>query len=805
MNVCTVWLTCGIALAGVLLAGPGAHLGARERQARPICISGVYPHLAAFSANGECGIGAVVPWAGRLWFITYPPHHTTGGPDKLYEIDPDLKLRIRPESVGGTHAGRMIHRESNQLIIGPYFIDAEGGVRAADVRKKLTGRMTAVMRHLTDPANKVYFYDMEGKVYEVDVHTLEVVKLFERPAPGDHGKGGYTAQGRVVIANNGERGARRGENVGALAEWDGKHWRVVERRQFCEVTGPGGIHGSPDEQSPLWATGWDRRSVILKLLDGGVWHTYRLPKASQCCDAAHGWYTEWPRIREIEPGRCMMDMHAMFYDFPRDFRAGGTAGLRPIATHLRMAVDYCHWNGRVVIASDDTSIMRNPPAGQSQSNLWFVKADELNRLGPPAGWGGPWLHDRVRAAAPSDPFLIKGFTRRCLHLASESPKPGAAAVTFTLEIDRDGSGKWSTYRTISVPPAGWAYHIFPADFDACWIRLRADKDCTATAVFHYSSPRRAGRKAAAVGREAKLFQGLADIGLQCARSEGIVRPAGGDNRNLQFLARTIGDDGEVCPPVLYEVDERMKFHRVDDAGRAAVVTKKAGIKRDFTVDEASVILSKKGRRYRLPKGGAAYDRPLASGRPRGLREVVTERSLLNCHGTFYEVPRADSAGLAAIRPIATHGKQISDFCTWRGLLVMAGARAEAEGDGHLFRSGDGVGLWFGVVDDLWKLPKPTGVGGPWRETRVKAGSPSDPYLMTGYDRKRVELSHDAAGPVGFTIEVDAIADGTWWPYRAIRVPPGKTVGHEFPDGFSARWVRVTADRDCTATARFVYE
>jgi hypothetical protein len=62
--------------------------------------------------------------------MTYPPHETTGGPDKLYSIAPDLTMTIHPESVGGTHAGRMIHRESNQLILGPYFISADGKVRA---------------------------------------------------------------------------------------------------------------------------------------------------------------------------------------------------------------------------------------------------------------------------------------------------------------------------------------------------------------------------------------------------------------------------------------------------------------------------------------------------------------------------------------------------------------------------------------------------------------------------------------------------------------------------------------------------
>ena len=124
-----------------------------------------------FSSSGECGIGAVVPWAGKLWMITYPPHEPRGGRDKLYAVDSQMNVEIRPESVGGTHACRMIHRESKQLIIGPYFIDAQGRVRAADVHK-LVGRLTAVARHLTDPAHKVYFYDMEGAVYEVDVHSL---------------------------------------------------------------------------------------------------------------------------------------------------------------------------------------------------------------------------------------------------------------------------------------------------------------------------------------------------------------------------------------------------------------------------------------------------------------------------------------------------------------------------------------------------------------------------------------------------------------------------------------------------------
>jgi hypothetical protein len=37
------------------------------------------------------------------------------------------------------------------------------------------------------------------------------------------------------------------------------------------------------------------------------------------------------------------------------------------------------------------------------------------------------------------------------------------------------------------------------------------------------------------------------------------------------------------------------------------------------------------------------------------------------------------------------------------------------------------------------------------------------------------------------------------------VPAGAPVEHKFPDGFNAHWIRVTAGRDCTATATFKYK
>ncbi|MDR3405468.1 MAG: hypothetical protein P4L99_23435 [Chthoniobacter sp.] len=761
----------------------------------PVQVSGIYPHLASFNNNGECGIGAVVPWAGKLWWITYPPHLTHGSTDKLNSITPDMRtLEMAPESVGGTHACRMIHRESNQLIIGPYFIDAEGHVRAVDVKTQLVGRMTAIARHLTDPANLVYFYDMEGALYEVNVHSLEVKKLFTKPVPGWHGKGAYTAQGRLVIANNGEEpvGGIKIENLaelppktnedrGVLAEYDGKDWRIIERRQFTDVTGPGGINGSPDDKSPLWTIGWDKRSVILKVLDGGEWSTFRLPKGSLAFDPWHGWYTEWPRIREVNDGRFLMDMHGQFFDFPRTFSRANTAGIRPLATHLRYVPDFCAWGDKLVIASDDTSIMRNPLAGQSQSNLWFGKLDDLKSWGPTAGWGGVWVDDTVKAGVPSDPFQFAGWQNRMLHLAND----GGAPIAFTIEADENGSGSWKAIETISVPARGSTHHEFSASTQAEWVRIKTDADTKATAYFHCSNP---NPHAPSTGTPQ----------IDPAKS-ALIRPAQG-NRNLQV----------VTPNGYYEVDETLSFTAKDQPGGLEKTLPRLQIPVVASVDAASVIVTDHlGRRWRLPKTDAAYDAPATP--LRAVREVESERFLGNIHGILYEIPRATGKGdldppdFQKMKPLATHRSALVDFCTWRGLLVMSGGAA-VPGAGRTISSPDGkVSLWFGKTDDLWRFGKAVGEGGPWKDTDVRADAPSEPYLMTNFDRKSVTLSHDGAQSVNFKIEVDALANGTWREYATLAVKPGETLQHEFPTGFGAHWVRVRADAAVKATATFHYE
>ncbi|MGC9329695.1 MAG: hypothetical protein ACP5I1_18815, partial [Candidatus Hinthialibacter sp.] len=490
------------------MSGPTGLTGAPAGAEHP-SFSGIYPHLAMYNQEGECGTGAVAVWAGRLWAMSYGPHKPFGSSDKLYEIDEHLNRIIRVESVGGTHANRMIHRESNQLFMGWYAIDAERNVRVISP-DAMPGRMTGNARHLTDPEHRIYFASMEEGFYEVDVNTLEVKTLhldgnaMQPPdianplLPGYHGKGLYSGQGRLVYANNGERTSealQRPDIVsGCLAEWDGKTWSTVLRRQFTEVSGPGGIYGNESEDDPLWAVGWDDKSLILMLLDKSEWHKFRLPKASHTYDGAHGWHTEWPRIREIQRDHLLMTMHGMFWRFPQTFSANRRGGIEPLSTYLKIVGDFCGWKGKVVFGCDDAAKsdfrsngvfdIRGTMAGQSNSNLWFVDPEQLDDFGPAIGRGGPWKDEAVKAGRYSDPYLFRGFDCRMAHIMHNAGRP----VKFTFEIDVKGRGLWEELQTTTAPASGYAYVIFDPEIQAEWIRVKTDCDCEqVTLMYQYAN------------------------------------------------------------------------------------------------------------------------------------------------------------------------------------------------------------------------------------------------------------------------------------------------------------------------------
>lgn len=453
-------------------------------------IRGVYPQLAVSAAlqgpRSESGIGALLPWGGRLWFITYVSHLArSGGDTGLFWVDPEFQLHKAPESVVGTYANRLVHGPTEQLVIGPHVIDADQHVRTIEPLADF--RLTATMTHLTDPEHKVYMLGMESDLWEVDVRTLEVKHLFclndELKLPKGrkpHYKGGFTTRDRVIVGNNTYHEQDHTEGIssgGRLAEWTGEgDWTILAETAFTDIIGR-----RESEHAEALAVGWDRASVILQMLRDGQWRRYRLPKGSHCYD--HAWYTEWPRIREVETERYLMDMHGLFYELTPAAFNGCLWGIKPVCQHLRMVADFCTWKGLLVLAGNQgTACSSNLLIGEPQANLWFGVTDDLWRFGKPQGWGGPWWDTPVKSDEPSDPYLMTGFEHKCLHLSHRAD----FALRFTIEVDFRGDDDWHVYDVVSVGPHGYHPIVFPTGFSAHWMRVSANGDCVATAQLAYT-------------------------------------------------------------------------------------------------------------------------------------------------------------------------------------------------------------------------------------------------------------------------------------------------------------------------------
>lgn len=787
----------------------------------PPCFSGVYPSLAFYNDEGECGTGCLVPWNNYLWAVTYGPHLPFGSSDKLYQISPSLTETVRIESVGGTNAGRMIHNESRQLFIGPYVIDSVNKVRVISPIS-MPGRLTGIARNLSSPANYIDIATMEQGFYRVNVNNLKVTTLFKDGnvlkqegastyqrtlCKGVHGKGFYSGQGVYVYSNNGEDSPEALVNPkiesGSLSEFKQGKWNLIRRNQFTEVTGPGGIYGNSNpSKDPIWSIGWDNKSIIIGVRDAQKgWKFLRAPKASNSYDGAHGWNTEWPRIRKVG-NEYLMTMHGMFWHWPGTFSYNNIYGLRPFSNYLKVIGDFCLWNNRLVFGCDDSArseFLNKRKAkgniagpGQSNSNLWFTSVDRPAHNGTSDAMGCIWENDSITANVPSEPFMLAGWSSRRIWIQNQ----GSKTTTFHFEVDKKGDGHFKKAISVKLHPYS-SRMVAINNISGEWIRCISSSSTKATIAFVYGDTKDRLH-------DESLFQGLSLVSDSLS-TNGLLYALGGNRRKLGILSGQLGKDS-IRQTGYYELDADMQLKSVTDEAYASFIRSHMAIPKHIveTVKGSYLLVDDQGRRWRFPLGNHRYEKMYEKGYLRICREVATERDLFSLGGTFYELPAENADGFAKIRPISSHNFLINDYASYRGMLVMTGLKADANSS-HIVSSTDGkCKLWCGEIDDLFRLGKPKGEGGPWVDTEVKAGKPSDPYLLSHYDKKELTLTNKGKQEIMISIEIDPTGDSTWMTFDNIKLSPGQTIKKTLPRYYLGRWIRFTSNKDSIVSAWLIY-
>ena len=114
-------------------------------------------------------------------------------------------------------------------------------------------------------------------------------------------------------------------------------------------------------------------------------------------------------------------------------------------------------------------------------------------------------------------------------------------------------------------------------------------------------------------------------------------------------------------------------------------------------------------------------------------------------------------------------------------------------------------MWAGTIDDLWKLGKPGGQGGPWFKSSLMKGDVSDPYLFGGYQQRKLEMVNHGSTRMTIRLQADATGDGVWFDHKTFVLSPGQRLTHVFPVGLSAKWVRFISESAGSVTTMFTYE
>ncbi len=372
---------------------------------------------------------------------------------------------------------------------------------------------------------------------------------------------------------------------------------------------------------------------------------------------------------------------------------------------------------------------------------------------------------------PGSPLPTAG-SRRCLFLWHDAFQ----AERIRLEIDPAGTGAWSRWCEIEVPARSGGWLMLPSAEvgPATSLRLVPATACRIKAMLLAPTPFAMPSRAS----------GQPAVGWLQATAAGSLTIAIPDVNRASQASGT------------YELGADMMF-RPQAAAGVRIEVKEPAATADFSVSEdplSVVARDAAGNVWRLPKALSAAAPARGISTPGG--------RLVEASGILYAVPGDGGWGRAV--PLCAPGRRIADFCLWQEKLVLAGDFEDCVA-GRTICSADGrVRLWIGSPGDLRKLGRPSGTGMVWKNATVQLDVPSDPFLMSGYDRKTLEITNHGLAACVFTIEVDPVGRGPWIKVASLVVQPGTSLRHEFPAGFAAHWIRLVPGNDGQVSATFTY-
>lgn len=458
--------------------------------------------LKTAAVRSEIGVGALMPWNDGLYYLTYLADYNAGRGGELRYIDKNGGNALL-DTHNSCHAGRMVHKETNQLCFGEYVIESDGTIhKIALLAQK---RVSGWARHLTSPTTKAYCITMGNAsgvpalLIEVDLTTYVGTQLYDMSAQlgltESHFKACFTvfktadlatspfANSRLIVCSNVQSKPGSPATSGILATFDGSTFSSKYTESHIEIAG----NYDGGQGMAVFAIGKDHRSpffLMPSLSLGTPYFRYRFPASTFSQDYALA--QEWMRIRQTQTDRLMANAFGTWFQLASWQRYTSAAGVQNFGTigttypnieavgrYVDTITDFCVWNGQLVYGTNNTTEQQGAfiHAGQSQSCIKFTDVDSLCEK-KPIGSGHFWYKEQATISVASDPMLIRGYDKKSIQIYNGSATPINVAIKVVQYSDI------YTLATVAVAAGAFVTYQMPSGFTADWVTLTSDATVT---------------------------------------------------------------------------------------------------------------------------------------------------------------------------------------------------------------------------------------------------------------------------------------------------------------------------------------